>query len=169
MVCMQPQQVILLDGDLVLRNGKGVLSAFFKCVSQKDSRFSHAGLVRIIDGRVYVCHYIDEGYRMEPFGVFTGRSGCTSFSVLRYNLTACQRTNLLSMIDSEEAAGRLFDSSFDLSTDDDLYCTEWIYKCLGKIGFPLSVSKAGTSPYIATDDLYVKADVKQVTAFEYEN
>src|SRR5678816_3215547 len=49
-----PPAGLLENGDLIFRHSRGTISNMLLHFSQKDSRYSHAGIVYVEKGRVYV-------------------------------------------------------------------------------------------------------------------
>src|SRR3954465_12223690 len=54
--CVVPNIDRLKSGDIIFRHGKGIISDFFARLSEKDHRYSHAGIIHIENNIVYVYH-----------------------------------------------------------------------------------------------------------------
>ncbi len=162
----------LQTGDIVMRNGKGLISEMFRRTSQKDARFSHAGMVIVTNGRPEVFHMIEQegfsGIKREPFESFCRRSANKGFAVFRipllFKMETCIRTYLLNQF----ALKVRFDDQFDLNTDDALYCTELVYKAILNCDeCELNLSAAKGQNYVAPDDLYSGLTTQKIMEFNY--
>jgi len=54
----RPEKNMLRSGDLIFRHGRGMVSATLLEASQTEKRYSHAGVISIEQGEVYVYHCI---------------------------------------------------------------------------------------------------------------
>lgn len=159
----------LQNGDLVLRNSKGLLSSVFRNSSLHQRRFTHAGLLHKINNKWFVYHFIDDdkkgGLHIEPLSHFIDNNTCIGYSYYRYNLNQKDQQKLDSIISIPENQFIPFDSAFDLSTDSSMYCSEWIAKTLSKAtgvkNFIHQTSVAGYT-YIAPDNLYLNMHCKLI-------
>ena len=125
---------LVRDGDVICRLGDRSWSRWFKNVSPRDRRFSHAGIARIRDGRVTVIHA--EGWRgsdfvreevLEDFFEIARAVG-----VYRINTGD---GDLLAIL-AAEYTGVPFDWRFDREDRTALYCTELIDLVLSRLPAP---------------------------------
>lgn len=166
-----PPTVSLRSGDLIFRNGRGMISNAFRLASLKQPLYSHAGIIHWQGKKCMVIHVIDgKGemgkVRMEPIEQFCNTSECSSFGIYRTNLSP-------SAIDKNALAGWKssagFDAEFDLGTDDKMYCTELVYKILRRSSdtFFIPLSKVSGREYVACDDLFLAPGNKLIYAQSY--
>jgi hypothetical protein len=172
----QPRQLInksaiipdslIHSGQLIFRDGRGIISGVFKKLSLRDHKYSHAGIIHLENGKAYVYHMLGgEGgknnyMRKELLQSFCSPQESNSFAVYQADVN-----NLL--IDSIATAyfkrKITFDEAFDLSSDDKMYCTELIWKILqtisGKDKF-LSLTELSGVKYISCDDIYMSGHCK---------
>lgn len=157
------------SGDIILRESRGVLGELFKSFSLKERKYSHAGFVNNVNGEILVSHFTDEqtGVVSEKLSVFIAKDNCRSFAVFRPEYTISQVIAIHEIINDPDNLLISFDSKFDLLSDDAMYCTEWVYKCLNKVDVhtPLTHSKGGD--YVAPDNLYINNLVKKIYEASY--
>ncbi|HEX5001922.1 MAG TPA: YiiX/YebB-like N1pC/P60 family cysteine hydrolase [Bacteroidia bacterium] len=157
----------LSDGDVVLRSGKGFISDMMRNTSMKEKRFSHAGLIIILNNEPQVVHCIaseqdpEGGIVIQPLADFVSPAENKSFAIYRYPITDNIRRQVRKSVLRYSSAHVTFDKSFDLSTDNALYCSEFVYKVLetasgNTIGIEPTRVKKGD--YIGIDDLYLNTN-----------
>ncbi|MFM7234723.1 MAG: hypothetical protein ACKOZM_09035, partial [Flavobacteriales bacterium] len=54
----KPDLTALRNGDIIFRHGRGMVSNTLLSLSQTDKRYSHAGVIAIEEGVVFVYHCI---------------------------------------------------------------------------------------------------------------
>jgi len=132
---MHPSIVVpyLQDGDVILRMTDGFWSALFSRYSPTDQRFSHLGIVRVLDDDISVVHSI---------GSFANRNRGVEEVPLRYFIAVARSLGIFRVRGAEGAAissavmryiGRPFDFDFDLDDDSTIYCTQLLYVALRPI------------------------------------
>ncbi len=164
----------LQNGDLVLRNSKGLLSFVFRNSSLQERKFTHAGFLYKINNEWLVYHFIDDnknsGLHTEALHDFIANEKCTAYAFYRYQLNTEEQNKLDSIISSSKNELISFDSDFDLATDSSMYCSEWIAKTLSKAviekHFIPETTVAGYT-YIAPDNLYLNTHCKLLYKNEF--
>ncbi len=164
----------LKNGDLILRNGKGIVSHWFRGMSLQDQQFSHAGLINIEDNTVFVLHAYQEsnpsGLIKETLDQFINPDLCDKFAIYRYELNTHQRNivhgNMLKDLNSKIP----FDDTFELYNGKEVYCTEWIHDCLNKSMndsnyIPKTIVKDFS--YISPDNLYLNSHAHKLLQKQY--
>ena len=133
------------NGDLVFRRGRDLVS---RMVLEMDdaSRYSHVGLIYRAGSQLFVIHAVPaensaerNEVKMEPFQVFASASRATEIAIYRLREMNDSTHSAVASKAADHAlrlaaAHTPFDSEFDLSTPDALYCTElvWhVYKMAG--------------------------------------
>lgn len=124
---------VIKDGDIICRLGDRVWSQHFRDVSVTDRRFSHMGIIRVIDDRVTVIHaegntghgtdFVEE-VPLEDFIEFARAIGVYRVR----NVDGSQISNI-----ALEYLGVPFDWRFDMSCGLKLYCTELLYVILKRL------------------------------------
>jgi hypothetical protein len=166
-----PLGVSWQDGDIVLREGKGVISNFMRATSSREKRFSHAGIVIHTRSGPRIFHVIgtsgdpDGGLVADKPEDFCNRNLNKSIMVIRFPLLPDHLVRLRSAVASCSRNPVSFDNNFDLESDHSYYCTEFIYKMIRKATghtewIPLTQSENG--PYVGLDDLYLNASAEKL-------
>ncbi|GHU11374.1 hypothetical protein FACS1894151_11040 [Spirochaetia bacterium] len=130
----------LEDGDVLCRLGDRIWSQYFREISPHDKRFSHLGIVRVVEGTYTVINA--EGLAVEGKDFVNETSlqdfldSATEIGVYRLRDGAATALSAAAL----EFIGRPFDWSFDMDSDDRLYCTELLYAVLKRVapGVPLA-------------------------------
>ena len=177
----QPQWNNLLariqSGDLVFRLGHGFISESLKKFSLKDSRYSHAGIISMENGKPIVYHLLGGEssatvLQKETLEKFCSPGEAVSFAVYRAPLHQAQKKSVDSLNQFYFHARLRYDSRFDLATDSVMYCTEYVYKVLiqamGKNNILIPSSVLSGQAYMACDDIYLNATMKKIFSFDYE-
>ena len=152
---------LLQTGDIVLRQGKGIVSGWFTRMSQHDPCFSHAGIILRRGGsvRVISCTQdcIKPGIIAQETGEFLTTATTAKFGVFRMSFSQEERRLLGEMLEHDILHPLPFDSKFELGTDSAYYCTEYIFRRMNSItpGKLSHISVSGSWKYIAPEDLYL--------------
>ena len=157
----------LLTGDVVLRDSKGIFSSVFKNISQKEKKYSHVGFILKERDTIFVAHYIDEGksngLKLETWNDFVNANKCNSIGIYRFSLSKSQFSKLDQIIHSSLQTPLPFDDHFDLSTDNNYYCTEWISKSLWQAAsFKLPVTEIAGMNFITPDNIYMNSFCRKI-------
>ncbi len=131
------------SGDLIFRRGRSLVSRVVLAVDG-GSEYSHVGLVSVIGGEVWVLHETPPeepeqkgGALAEPLSVFLASNKATAAALYR----PCDAR---AAAIAERAAWRFvraripFDSAFDLSTSNEMYCTEMVWRAYREAGIDLA-------------------------------
>jgi hypothetical protein len=152
---------LLKPGDIIFRDGIGIVSDALKKFSLTDKRYSHAGIIHIENNKVFVYHMMTGGKHSqggmikEPIENFCNPTVAASFAFYRTTLNGNRMDSLAGVYFT---SGVKFDTDFDLNTTDRLYCTELIYcliKKLSPAGNFITLSEAGNKKFVACDNLYL--------------
>jgi hypothetical protein len=125
--------VYLEDGDIICRLGDRLWSVYFKDISPVDKRFSHLGIIRIIDNKITVINA--EGRAVEGKD-YVNEVELDAFleaarSIGIYRLDGYDGKIISST--AMEFIGYPFDWSFSMEEENKLYCTKLLYVVLRKI------------------------------------
>lgn len=168
---------LLKNGDIVLRTGIGPDSYLLCQMNQKDKTYSHCGIVMIENGYPFVYHSIggednpDERLRRDSASFFFSPQHNMGLGIIRYDLSNGQIAQLGKIVRDYYAQRPRFDMKFDLSTDDQLYCSEFVYKALCRATLDTSfISKSYhlKKPYIGIDDLYGNSHATFIWKMRYK-
>jgi hypothetical protein len=162
---------LLKDGDLVVRTGNDFISLTLRQFSMQDRTYSHCGLVRIEQGRIFVYHAIggednpDARLRRDSFSEFCNPAHNLGFGIFRYRFSSTEVSRLDSIVEQFYRDKPRFDLKFDLTTDSSLYCAEFIYKAVNRATHRahfIPTSRIGEFQYVAIDNLYLNSHCRPV-------
>ncbi|HMT28224.1 MAG TPA: YiiX/YebB-like N1pC/P60 family cysteine hydrolase [Bacteroidia bacterium] len=159
-------------GDLVFRQGKGLVSELFRKTSKRDPRFSHAGVLVIENNVPFVFHVIGSeenagpAFRKELLSHFCSKSSINSYAVYRNSLLTNREIPVRNYLNNLSNSHIVFDEQFNLDSDSQLYCSEMIYKLIRQVsGKSIPLSSYNGDEYVALDDLYFDAEYNQLLTF----
>ena len=172
----KPEYSILHSGDFIFRHGRGAISNALMLFSRHEAKYSHAGIISVENEKVYVYHAIggeenpSNKLRKDPLELFCDPRDVHSFGIYRLDLDKRQLQKVDSIAGNYYRNGLEFDTKFDLSTDEKMYCSEFVYKIISqatgdKNYLPLS-SVSGIN-YVACDDLYLNAHCNRLYDYRY--
>ena len=172
----KPNLSQLRYGDLIFRHGRGIISNVLITFGRSEKKYSHAGIVSVENGNVFVYHAIggeeniSNKLRKDPLADFCNPADAHAFGVYRTGLDDSQINSVMILASTYYKNGLQFDTKFDLSTDDKMYCTEFVYKifkqALGNENY-ISLSTINGKQYIACDDLYCNAHCREIYHYQY--
>jgi len=146
---------ILNDGDIICRLGDRFWSQLFKDTSIKDKRYSHLGIIRIINGLITVVHAegtTDTGkdfVKEQTFDDFIKIARAIGIYRTK-NIDGIQISNTVI-----EYLGAPFDWKFDMDDESEIYCTELLYLVLKRL-----------MPEIELKTIYIKELEKKIISLE---
>lgn len=129
-------QILLKEGDLVVRLNRDPVSQFIKNFNRHDKSYSHSGIVLFENGYPYVFDIINgeenpgERIRKDSLKQFCSPGKNRAYGIFRYEMTQGEIKKLKSIIYKWDANGIQFDSLFNLNTDSRMYCSEMVSKAL---------------------------------------
>lgn len=145
-------------------------------MNRADTSFSHSGIVFIENDSVFVYHALGGDYnpggklKREWLYRFIDTAENNRMAVYRYTMNAQQITALKKLAYAYYAEGLLFDLYFNLHTDDKMYCTEFVFKCVNQAtgGLLNSITAThGLDNGITPDDLYLHPLCSKVADIAY--
>lgn len=163
------------EGDLIFRNGYGLISNWFQSCSLKDPAYSHAGIVVLINGKPFVVH-MQQNIKSLPLltesvSDFWSRNVCSKGALYRTDLSHEQLTTMLQSIHADRYNTPEFDFAFNLDDTSRYYCSEWIrekfIRATGDIAF-FPITKLDNFNYISTDNLYLNSHTQFIYRWQYK-
>lgn len=161
---VEPVKALVQNGDLVFRNGTDEVSRASRSMNRVDTSFSHCGIILVENDSIMVYHAIGGHYnpsqklKRESLDSFLVPGESDRFAVFRYPLNAEQNDSLTRLVRGHYRSGLRFDLFFNFLSDDEMYCSEFVYKCLNRalsnaLG---TMIQAREWPFgITPDDLYL--------------
>ncbi len=174
----------LKRGDLVMRKGRDAISQILADLNPKERRYSHCGMVEIIDTKIYVYNINpeskfdikDDTIRLEPIDSFLSESINKEIGVYRFNLTEKEIDSTYKIFKEFQLKKARFDMKFNMADDENLYCSELIVKSIekatnNKMNFPRvfmdSVKVIGVRRFLKLTD--EKVDLKKYPLLTMDN
>lgn len=154
------------DGDIVLRDSRGLIGSQFKLMSQHDKRFSHAGIIRKENNALYVYHMANEngqsGLIKTSFKTFTNNAVCRAYEIVRYPMQEQARSKFIDQIECLIQYKIHFDDEF-LLNNQSYYCSELIADLMNRYSdIRIPYSQIGDYKYYAIDNLYYHLPVQLI-------
>jgi hypothetical protein len=127
-------------GDLIVRLSDDLISMQVSGLNLQDKRYAHAGIVYDSIGQKWVKHLhpnTNPAYmQTELLDSFIVPEKTIRCGLYRYQISDLEKKKWLQQIDSLQEKGVVFDRLYDLTTDDEMYCSEMIAKTLAKATSP---------------------------------
>lgn len=168
---------LIKNGDLIFRNGTDDVSRAARSFNRVDTSFSHCGLLLIENDTAFVYHAIGGVYnpgnklRRDPLDSFCSPLENDKFAIYRYELSPQQNDSLSTIIRNYYLAGLEFDLYFNFLTDDKMYCSEFVFKCLDKSlsGLLSNTIKAREWPFgVSPDDLFLYSGSRLIKRVDFK-
>lgn len=124
------------NGDIICRLGNGYFSNIFKNFSNEEKKYSHIGIIEKNNDSVYVIHceaseFSGIGFvKREKINVFLDK--INTWAVFRFSVHDSIQKKIVqnALIYYEKKTP--FDLNFDLTNDNEVYCTELVALCINK-------------------------------------
>ncbi len=162
---------LLKSGYIVLRMGRGVDSYILSQMNEKDKSYSHCGIVFIENGYPFVYHCIggennpDERMRRDSAISFFSPEINEGIAIIKYDFKESQIKNLHLKVNELYKSKPKFDLKFDLNTNNELYCSEMVYKAVNSAmndsNYITTTLKYGKT-YVGIDNLFMNKHAKRV-------
>lgn len=161
---IQNAKPIIQPGDMILRTGNDFTSESLRQLSFTDKTYSHCGIASIENDTVFVYHALggewnpDEKLRRDPLELFCNPLENRGFGIFGFKLNGHQVGKLDSIVKAWYDTGLMFDMKFDLSTNDRLYCAEFVSKAVSECtnnGIIFPTSRINNFEFVAVDNLFL--------------
>ncbi|MCB0084285.1 MAG: hypothetical protein KDE47_25270 [Caldilineaceae bacterium] len=152
----------LETGDLIFRRGQGI-GSWVVLDSDPQSAYSHVGLVLRQTKNIWVIHTVptsafgeNDVARMDSLKTYLSRKDATQAAVYRvqekYGLVAKKAVQIAQGFVKDEVP---FDTQFEVSTPDKLYCTELVWRAYLYAGLNLTDGKLDPLDLPFADGQYI--------------
>jgi len=131
-------QSLLKEGDLVVRLNRDPASRYIRDFNPHDKRYSHSGIVLFENGYPYIFHIVNgeenPGNKLtrDSLSRFCDPRHNAAYAIYRYDMNTDEIKKLKECINKWYGQGIRFDFSFNLQSDDRMYCSEMISKALAE-------------------------------------
>ena len=152
------------QGDMIVRTGNDFTSESLRQLSFTDKTYSHCGIASIENDTIFVYHLLggewnpDEKLRRDPLELFCNPEENRGFGIFSFQFTALQINKLDSIVKAWYRTGLMFDMKFDLTTNDRMYCAEFVSKAISMATdnqIIFSTSKINKFEFVAVDNLFL--------------
>jgi hypothetical protein len=168
---------LLQTGNVLLRMGMGAQSKLLALMNRTDKSYSHCGIVLVENGYPFVYHSIggednpDARLRRDSAKDFLSPEFNTAIAIVHYDLPPENEAELQKTVSRYYRNRPKFDLQFDLTTDDKLYCTEFVYKVLNEVAGDTTYipsTSLATRKFIGTDNLYTNRHANLVWQVKFK-
>ena len=146
------RNVSFQNGDLIFIRGRTWRSWLVRYIDDIDD-YSHVGIVRFVNGVPNVIHAAPEAeaVQLESIGDFLSQSNNDEVGIYRLisNQSIADKASLEAW--NYFVSGTSFDHKFDIMGDEELYCTELIWRAYKNVGVDLS---EGESDFLYDSNIY---------------
>ena len=126
----------LVSGDLVCRLGNGFFSSYFKRYASEEEKYSHIGIISKENDSLFVYH--SEASEFTGIG-FVKREllnsflkGIETYDFYKLNFNDSINSRIVEQAKQYHCLKAPFDTDFNSSNDEKLYCTELIATSINK-------------------------------------
>lgn len=168
---------LLRTGNVVLRMGLGADSYLLSQLNRKNKAYSHCGIVIVENGYPFVYHSIggednpDARMRRDSAAFFFSPRHNSALAIVDYDFIGSQIVNLVQEVYAFYQKKPLFDMKFDLQTDDQLYCAEFVYKAIDRAvndnSYIGTTTYAGHT-YVGIDNIFINSHARIVWQNRFE-
>jgi len=155
---------LIQQGDIILRTGNDFTSESLRQFSVNDKTYSHCGIANIENDSVFVYHSLggewnpDEKLRRDPFELFCNPLENRGIGIFSFDLKRKEKIALDSIVKAWYKKKLRFDMSFNLATNDKMYCAEFVSKAINaatnkQICF--TTTKINKFEFVAIDNLFI--------------
>ncbi|PZP46151.1 MAG: hypothetical protein DI598_12460 [Pseudopedobacter saltans] len=176
LLCCDTARQLIQTGDIITRTGMDFTSSSLRKLNTTDKTYSHVGIASIENGVIYIYHAIggesnpNEKIRRDRLSYFVNGRDNSGFGIFRFNFDRASVFKIQRQAQNFYGQGISFDMSFDLKTDDKMYCTEFVAKTIEKAlqrphYFPLDT--LSRKVYIAPDGIFLHRDCGEIKRLRY--
>jgi hypothetical protein len=161
---IQAAMPLIQQGDMITRTGNDFTSESLRQLSKTDKTYSHCGIASIENDSIFVYHSLggewnpDEKLRRDPIELFCNPHENRGFGIFSFSFNRNQLRRLDSIVRSWYAAGLMFDMKFDLSTNDRMYCAEFVSKAFSLCSdhhINFSTNRINNFEFVAVDNIFL--------------
>ena len=124
------------NGDIIIRRGTGMISEKIMENLEEKVPLSHMGIIAEHDGEMMVAQsatrddsiYYNDLHYATIQSFVEGADSCFCYSV-RFQGPDSVRNRIVSVADSLIRKGAVFDFGFDMSEQEHIHCTEFVWLC----------------------------------------
>ncbi|RQO31015.1 hypothetical protein DBR32_09920 [Taibaiella sp. KBW10] len=162
---------ILENGYLIVISGKDTKSELFSSVNRKDKTYAYAGLVFIENNYPFVYTIAlptttsKGGLVRDSFENYVGAKNVTGFGIYKFPVSNMQVLAMQKIIRSYYQKGVAYDNNYQLSTDEAMYPSEFVFKVMTQATKNkkfISYTNAGPYQFVSIDDLFLRPQNQKI-------
>lgn len=168
---------LIKSGDIITRTGNDFTSQSLRTLNQRNTSFSHIGIASVENDSIFIYHALggdfnpDQKLIREHFDYFSSPIDNNGFGIFRFDSTALLPSQLIPIIQHFFQQEIMFDMDFNLTTDERMYCAEFVYKSLklasnNRLQFPLS--HINEFEFIGVDDIFLHPQCREIKLIWYK-
>ena len=167
---------IIQQGDMIVRTGNDFTSESLRKLSFTDKTYSHCGIASIENDTIFIYHALggewnpDEKLRRDPLELFCNPIENRGFGIFSFKFDMLQKAKLDSIIKAWYKKGLMFDMKFDLTTNDRMYCAEFVCKAISlatNSSINFSTTKINNFEFVAVDNLFLNGSCIEKLRIRY--
>ncbi len=161
-------------GYLITRLGADITSEIFRQLNNTNQQYSHCGIISIEADTVFVYHAIggefnpNQKIKREPLYSFLYANENKAVGIFKPSLNTKQLNIAMGFAIKHYTIGTMFDMQFDYTTDNKMYCAEFIakdYESTNALKFKHTQRK--NNNYVAVDNLFLDSMMTEVIQIKY--
>lgn len=167
----------LQSGDLIVRQGNDFTSQSLRQLNRRNKTYSHIGILSRENDSVVVYHIMggewnpDALIMREPLYNFISPSINNQFAIYSLKIESKRRVEIVKNAIDYLKKGIRFDMQFDFSTEDRMYCAEFIFHCVQPVlphkNIPLST--IDNFKFVGVDDIFLIPEAEQILSCDFIN
>lgn len=170
-------KTLIRHGDIIVRNGRDEISAAARSFNRTDFTYSHCGLCFIENDSVFVYHAIggkenpSMQLKREYLNYFCASKYNDKFAIFRFSLSETELDTLKRIVKNSFDSKLMFDIFYNMTTDDKMYCSEFVYKSLSQAmneTWTIQPNKSIMLSYVTIDDLYLNKYATNIVKISYK-
>ena len=168
---------LIKTGDVITRTGNDFTSESLRNLCRRSTTYSHCGIASIENDSLFIYHALggewnpDEKLKRESLEAFANPFTNKGIGLFRFNMPEDEVIQLVKVIHRLFNQHLKFDMKFDLTTDDRMYCAEFIYKSFKEASrdkLIFAKSQIGDFEFIGVDDIFLHPGCNKITEIVYK-
>ena len=167
----------LQSGDLIVREGNDFTSQSLRHLNRRNKNYSHIGILSRENDSIVVYHIMggewnpDAKIMREPLFSFVSPSINNQFAIYRLDVEKEKRTEVVKNAIDYQRKGIRFDMKFDITTEDRMYCAEFVYHCVQPVlsNKNIPLSSIDNFKFVGVDDIFLIPEAKQLVSCDFIN
>ncbi len=174
---LQNIEANLQSGDLIVREGNDFTSQSLRQLNRRNKTYSHIGILSRENESVVVYHIMggewnpDARIMREPLFNFISPSINNQFAIYSLNIESKRKAEIVQNAIDYQKKDIRFDMQFDISTEDRMYCAEFIFHCV-QPALPykkIPLSTIDNFKFVGVDDIFLIPEAERSLSCDFIN